>query len=403
MAALKYWVWLSSLPNVDAKTVSMLIEHFGSPQQVFLAQKDDYKNVDGLSARAVESLCNKNLFKAVNALDQCAKNGWNIVTVKDVAYPERLKNIYDPPALLYVRGQLPIVDDEVAVAVVGTRNCTPYGLKVAERIGYDLARSGCVLVTGMARGIDGAAAKGALRGGGKVIGVLGCGLDVVYPAENKRLLDDVATVGALITEFIPGTRPEGHNFPIRNRIISGLSLGVTVIEAPKGSGAIITATHALEQGRDVFVVPGNIDSPASYGSNQLLREGAIAVLSGRDIVCEYEHMYPDKINLEKSSKKTKLPVKRANKQVKEQADSEKTEKKVIDKDEHGEYIVNKQLPDNLSEEEKAICAVLSGKTLHIDDIIQQCGLNANDVLSALTMLEISGIVRQQVGKYFTLN
>jgi DNA processing protein len=215
------------------------------------------------------------------------------MTLHDGDYPARLTNIPDPPLVLYIRGRLPALDEEAAVAVVGTRSCTPYGLKAAERIGYELARHGCLVVSGLARGIDSAAAKGTLRAGGRVVGVVGSGLDIVYPPENKKLFDDVAAVGAIVSEYPPGSPAAPRHIPQRNTVMSGLSVGVTVIEAPEKSGALITATHALEQGRDVFAIPGNVDSPACKGSNNLLREGAVLVTTGREIAEEYAALFPD--------------------------------------------------------------------------------------------------------------
>lgn len=396
MAELKYWVWLSSVAGMGPGNVRRLLERFESPDQVFFAQREEFEALGWLSAGAINALCAKKLYQAVEIIDRCAAHGWQILTVRDAAYPERLRNIYDPPVVLYVRGGLPYLDGEAVVGVVGTRNCTPYGLKAAERMGYELAKSGCVVTTGLARGIDTAAAKGALRGGGKVIGVLGCGLDVVYPAENDRLYDDVAAVGALITEYPPGTEPSGRHFPARNRIISGIALGITVIEAPEKSGSIITANHALEQGRDVFVVPGNIDSPASAGSNALLREGAIAVMSGYDIAREYEAGFDRRINV--TDRGTDVPVEPAETvspfpaaQVEKQTEERKPDAQAQPAQE----------PVDLSPEEQAVYDVLAGGKLHVDEIMARCGVEPGAALSALTMLEISGVIRQEPGKFFS--
>jgi DNA processing protein len=262
MAALKYWVWLASLQSVRTVTLKRLVDWFGSPELVFFADDKTYEEIPGLLKQEIAALSEKNLHDAKKTLDDCETYGFRIMTLHDGDYPARLKNIPDPPLVLYIRGRLPALDEEAAVAVVGTRSCTPYGLKAAERIGYELARHGCLVVSGLARGIDSAAAKGTLRAGGRVVGVVGSGLDIVYPPENKKLFDDVAAVGAIVSEYPPGSPAAPGHFPQRNRVMSGLSGGVTVIEAPEKSGALITATHALEQGRDVFAIPGNVDSPA---------------------------------------------------------------------------------------------------------------------------------------------
>ena len=252
---LKYWIWLSSLPGVGAKKAGRLLDLFGSPENVYFARDNEYREVTGLNTADVDKLSKKSLAGVQKTLKTCEENGYRIVTIQDAEYPERLRNIYDPPILFYVRGRLPPIDEEVAVAIVGTRNCTPYGLKASERIAYEISKARGLIVTGLARGIDSAAAKGALRAGGRVLGVIGSGLDVCYPPENKILFHDVAAVGAIISEYPPGTDAARVHFPARNRILSGVSVGVTVIEAPKKSGALITAARALEQGRDVFALP----------------------------------------------------------------------------------------------------------------------------------------------------
>ena len=211
-----------------------------------------------------------------------------MLTFSDAAYPGRLKNIYDPPVLLYYKGKLPLLDDLMSVAVVGTRDCTPYGVNCAEKLGFGLASGGAVVVSGLAKGIDAAATRGALRAGGITIGVTGNGLDVHYPYESRYLYEDVAASGVLLSEYPPGTEPAPAHFPIRNRIISGLSLAALVVEAPERSGALITAATALEQGRDVFSVPGPIDAPTSVGCNRLIRDGAGLVTDASDILREYE-------------------------------------------------------------------------------------------------------------------
>ena len=292
MASLKYWVWLSMRPGIGALTLNRLLEWFGSPEQVYFADHKAYADLPGLRKNELEALADKNLLLAKKTMDDCEEHGYRIVTLTDGDYPSRLRNIPDPPLVFYVRGRLPAVDEEAAVAVVGTRSCTPYGIKAAERMGYELARHGCLIISGLARGIDTIAAKGALRAGGRVVGVVGSGLDIVYPPENGALFDDVASLGAIVSEYPPGVPVAGEHFPQRNRLMSGLSVGVVVVEAPLRSGALITASHALEQGRDVYALPGNVDSPACEGSNRLLREGAVLVTTGKEVAEEYTVAFP---------------------------------------------------------------------------------------------------------------
>ena len=297
---LKYWVWLCELPGLTNQSRLALLRHFGTPEDVFCAVPEEILLTPGLSREQAALLEDHDLSAADRILADCQRLNLDILTIQDAEYPSRLKNIYDPPCLLYVKGRLPVVDEEAAVAVVGTRvkTCTPYGIASAEKLSFGLASCGAVVVSGLASGIDSAAARGALRGGGRVIGVLGNGLDVIYPPENRYLYEDVAAAGALLSEYPPGSEPEGRHFPVRNRILSGLSVAVLVVEAPERSGALITAETALEQGRDVFAVPGPIDSKASVGCNRLLRDGAGTVTEAWDLLREYEHRFPDKLHPE---------------------------------------------------------------------------------------------------------
>lgn len=417
MAELKYWVWLTSL-GAQRRDIMALLEHFGPPDEIYFAGEADYKNV---LESGWEPFLNKSMAEPRRIMRVCEERGYDILTLHDARYPQRLKNIFDPPAVLYVRGKLPNLDELPAVAVVGTRSCTPYGLVNAEKLSYEAARCGAVIVTGLARGIDSAAARGALRAGGRVVGVLGCGPDVVYPKSNEPLFDDVAASGAIITEFPPGTPPSAHNFPVRNRIMSGVSVGVVVIEAPERSGALITAALALEQGRDVFVMPGNIDAPSCLGSNSLMKEGAIPVMSGWDIVSQYESLFPDRVKnpdmvelrpldggaAEELTEK-ELPEAGRRKRLKnilqrtvKRADTgQETTKKAIDNAGEADYIDIIVDAKSLSLDERAVLEALKGRR-HVDEIIADTGLPPQAVMSALTMLEIQGAVTQEPGKLFT--
>lgn len=295
MAALKYWVWFTTLPGLTNRSKLLLLEHFPSPEDIYYAQPEDLPPVEGLSSSQAALLSDKSTDRAEDVLAHCAKGDIFLLTMQDALYPDRLRNIYDPPVLLYGRGRMPLFDEEAAVSVVGTRTCTPYGISAAEELGYQLAKEGAVVVSGLAKGIDGASHRGALRAGGFTAAVLGGGVDVVYPAENRRLYEDIAATGVLLSEYPPGTEPMGSHFPVRNRILSGLSLAVLVVEAPERSGALITANTALEQGRDVFAVPGPIDAPNSRGSNRLIRDGAGLVTCGWDILEGYRSRFPHRL------------------------------------------------------------------------------------------------------------
>ena len=414
MSQLKYWVWLASLDRLRSRTRVELIEEFGSPDKVFFANEHELGPLE-ISPEERAALKDKKLEKTMKILERCQGEGVTIITLGDAAYPVRLRNIYDPPCVLYVKGRLPVIDEEVALAVVGTRKATPYGIKMGRRMGYELTRSGALVVSGLAEGVDTAGAEGALRAGGSVIGVLGTAIDEIYPRKNAPLFQDVAAVGAIVSEYAPGAVTDRRSFPARNRIISGLSVGVVIIEAPKKSGSLITASHALEQGREVFVVPGNVDSANCVGSNELLRDCAKAVASGWDVLCEFTGLFPDRIK--------KLDERGRVIPQEEEAELDATDsegigsetgedfamlrvpvtKKEVDNKKSVEYIDVEKVLEGLSEQALKIVAAIDKPLTHIDDVIERTELPASEVLAELTMLEIDGIVTQEKGKRFSLN
>ena len=237
MSALKYWLWLTELRGLKNQTRLALLRHFGTPEDVFYADAGEILLTEGITREQAAILEDHRLDTADRVLADCQRLNLRLLTIQDAEYPGRLKNIYDPPCLLYVKGRLPAFDEEVAVAVVGTRDATPYGISSAEKLGYGLTKGGAVVVSGLAKGIDAAATRGALRAGGVTVGVVGNGLDVHYPYESRYLYEDVAAAGVLLSEYAPGTEPAKNHFPARNRILSGLSLATLVVEAPERSGA----------------------------------------------------------------------------------------------------------------------------------------------------------------------
>ena len=403
MSALKYWIWLSTLRRVGARGANKILDCFGTPEKAFFARDDEIDAMDSLTSDEKAALKNKSLGRTGEIIRDCSETGIRILTLNDAEYPERLRNIFDPPTVIYIKGNLPVIDEEAAVAIVGTRKCTPYGIKSAERIGYEIAREGGVIVSGLARGIDSAAAYGALRAGGKVIGVVGSGLDIVYPRENAKLFDDVCVNGGIISEYPPKTPPAGANFPVRNRILSGISLGVLVIEAPKKSGALITVARALEQGKDVFVLPGNVDAYTCEGSNQLLKEGASAITAGHDVIEEYISLFPDKLT--SKSKDSFVPLdpsserRLVEKEYENDAKRPAAAKKPIDKPKDVEYIDLQERPEEMTDDEYAVLKALA-EELQADEIVEKTGLTAPRVLAAITMLEINGYIDQLPGKRF---
>lgn len=384
MSDLRYWLWLANLPGMSAFAAKRYLAAFPSLKALYLAGEADFRQVPGAKPSEVKLLCQKDIHTAEMIEQSCREKGIQVLCMQDAAYPDRLRNIDDPPLVIYVKGELPPVDDRLCIAVVGTRKCSEYGRETARRIGSELAAHGAVIVTGLADGVDSSAAEGALRVGGSVIGVLGCGVDIVYPAKNAELQNAVAKTGALVSEFPPGTPPAGWHFPVRNRIISGLSLGVTVVEAPQKSGSLITASLAQEQGRDVFVVPGAVTDPGFQGSNALIRDGAQLIFGGTDILEEYRFRYPE---LLRETKPSAPPVR------------EKATNGALDKRESEDYHSLKEQLESLTEPEIKLVGALSEGTQYPDELLRRSGLSASAGMAALTMLEIKGYVREENGRY----
>ncbi len=397
MSNLKYWVWLGTLDGLTNLSRLRLLAQFGTPENVYYAAPEELSRVEGLSRGQVKRLEDKSLTEADRVLGRCDALGLRVLTLQDAEYPSRLRNIFDPPVLLYVKGRLPVVDEEVSIAMVGTRGATPYGVRSAEELGYGLAKQGAVVVSGMAEGIDAAALRGALRAGGRVISVLGCGIDVVYPKENRYLYEDVAASGALLSEYAPGTEPRGEHFPVRNRIISGLSLGTVVVEAPdRRSGALNTAHTALEQGRDVFAVPGGMDAEMSRGCNRLIREGAALVTEAWDILREYQAVYPARVTAKVFETPDNLGYEARQKKTEQRRQAKEQEEKAS--------LRSISLSDgalSLSDDQIAVLRVLSTEeAMQADDVTEMAELTARRVLSALTVLVMDGFAEEESGKRF---
>ncbi len=405
---LVHWIWFATRPGLNDCLKKTIMERFADAEDVYCAEKDAFAAVTGIHAGAVDALADKNLKDAEAILEKCLKKDIQVCTWQDPEYPAKLKNIADPPMVLYYKGQIPDVEGIPAIGVVGTRHASAYGMTVAADMGYQIARCGAVVVSGAADGIDAMAMQGALLANSPVVGVLGGGVDVVYPAKNRKLYADTEKQGCLISEYPPGEKPLGWHFPIRNRIISGLSDGVLVVEAPERSGALRTARHAAEQGRDVFVVPGNIGVETCAGSNALLREGAISVSSGWDVVSEYAHIYPEIIRRELGKPVAGQLVSQQEKPEQKVAQKPRTpgylqsadrkkENKPIDNGENQGYIDQRKPRPELSQEENRILELMEDGCL-VDDLIARADLPAGRVLSCLTMLQIKGLVRQLPGK-----
>jgi DNA processing protein len=354
----RYWVGFNLVKGIGPMKVRALLDHFGDLESAWHANVAGLQHA-GLDRRAVDNLVRARSRLDLDAeLEKLAAHDVHAITWEDPAYPPRLLQIPDPPPVLYVRGQLTPAD-EWAVGVVGTRRASAYGKTVTVRLATDLAVNHVTIVSGLARGIDGEAHRAALKAGGRTIGVLGCGLDLVYPPEHRHLAHEVVEHGALVSEYPLGTRPEASNFPPRNRIISGLSLGVLVVEAGSKSGALITADFAADQGRDVFAVPGNLYVRSSEGTNRIIQDGAKLITGVEDIL--------EELNLNMVAQQVELRA---------------------------------VVPE--TETEARLLQYLSLEPVHVDEISQQSGLPITDVTSNLALMELKGMVRQVGGMNYVV-
>src|SRR5271165_3226260 len=362
------WLAMTMTPGIAARLSARLLREFGSPEGVFRATLTGLEACN-LPAPAAQAIFKKQTFwRAEKEVAAIRRIGCRLVTWKEPEYPQSLLQIYDPPVLLYVRGDAGILNSP-SLSIVGTRRPTVYGSQMAERMGRELAKRGLVIVSGLARGVDAIAHHGATEVGGRAIGVLGTGIDVCYPKENKKLFEKVLERGAILSELPTGSHPMPENFPVRNRIIAGMPLGVLIVEGKQYSGSLITARLAMEFGREVFGVPGNVTQEMSFAPNQLIKQGAKLVTNAEDVIEELP-----------------TPVRAALVQA-EAVDSEQR---------------NLLAAEGLSPTEKKIYELLSAEeSRHIDDLVETSGLNSSEVLATLFDLEMKGIIRQLPGKQFT--
>ncbi|NLM26591.1 MAG: DNA-protecting protein DprA [Clostridiaceae bacterium] len=360
---LREWIWFANLKGIITRKKNELLELFGTPDSIYEADAVALAKTGILSRENIDAILSVEARKTVDeTMEKIALNNIDVITLEDNTYPELLKNIADPPVCLYVRGD--IRRDEISIGVVGSRRASGYGLSTTRKISSELAEYGICVISGMARGIDTAAHQGALSSGGRTVAVFGCGLDVVYPPENRRLMERIIGNGAVVSEYPPGTIPAPHHFPVRNRIVSGMSIGVLVVEAGEKSGSLITAQLALEQGRDVYALPGNVISINSRGTNKLIQDGAKLVTSVDDII--------DEIRWYKNFKKNI----------------------VINLN---DYKNRKKIPDSLDAEEQSVIEMLSVEPLQIDEIHSRLSIEIQILHRVLLSLEMKGLIRREPG------
>ena len=436
-----YWIWLSEALGAGSSAFRRLISLYDTPFDVFCAEETELEQIPNLTERAKRALCDKSLGRATEILDQCQREGIGVITYDEDSYPRALRDIQKPPMLLYYRGNLPDFNRNLCVGIVGTRSMSAYGMRQAYKMSYELASAGAFVVSGMAKGIDGVAAAAAIKAGGTTVAVLGCGVDVVYPTHHRNLSQQIAKNGIILSEYAPGTRPNSYHFPMRNRIISGLSQATVVVEAGIGSGSLITAKDAILQGRDVFALPANVGSKGADGTNGLLRDGARMALSTEDILAPYQYTYAESLNLEafkaskaltdidlshmaelgiielstNSSGETKMSLSpsaqtpKEKKPPKPRAASSKKVKPTEPKKEREapEAVVPVErapIPEatlaTLTPAQKAILEAIPDDGTLSADAIYALEQSRADLMAALTMLEIMGLIQKLPGSLY---
>lgn len=396
MSALSYWIWLSNA-ELSVRTKAALMEHYGDAETAFFAPAGEFAHIEGVSHADAAILERRDMSDTARIIEECQAQGLSVISYQDSAYPSRLRNIYAPPPVLYIKGRLPAVDDNAVIAVVGTRKATPYGLKMARTIAGEIVRCGGIVISGLTYGIDAAAAEGALNAGGICVGVLG----TAHQDDAGVLYAGVAERGAVISEYAPGSPAQRSFFRDRNRITAGLSVGAVAVEAPEKSGTRLFVAEAAAQGKEIFAVPGNADAKMSAGTIDMLKDGAKPVTCGWDVVSEFEYLFPGKLRKAPAARGETRRIEAES--VENAPVLQKETKKVIDKENGRRYIDLKDQLRDLSETQlKIITAVDNGGT-HIDDIIETTGLGTATVLAQLTVLEIKGYIRREAGRRIALN
>lgn len=386
---LLYWIWFAQLKKINTVQKQQLLRHFRDPEELYHSTPQKLEDSGAVTPSVLEALEDRELTEARHILKECDGKGIGIITVRDETYPARLRNTADAPVVLYYKGTLPDWERQPVIGIVGTRKASPYGLGTADRFGRQIAACGALVISGGAVGIDSVAMQGALEVGKPTVAVLGCGVDVVYPAGNKQLFAKVVEAGCLLSEYPPQTRGLAWHFPERNRIISGISNGLLVVEAPEKSGALNTARHAWEEGRDVFAVPGNVDMESCRGSNALLQDRAIPALSGWDVVKEYTAQWPGVLTRQPEIKvpQTAAPAEPI----------AALDKKAVDKEEISTYSVLNSNKVALSETEQTVWALIGREPVPMDEVIGKTDMSASAVKAILTKLTVKGLIVMRPG------
>lgn len=421
-----YWIWLAEKFGIASKEFPTFVASFDDPYDVYRMSAEEIEQIDGIKSITKERLADKSLEVPYKYLKYCQRQGIDVIGYTDERYPARLRTIENPPVMLYCLGKLPSIDQRLCIGVVGTRKMSEYGKRSAYKIAYELSASRVCIVSGMALGIDSVSAAAALKAGGETVAVLGSGLSVVYPKEHAKLMRKIAKHGAVISEFPPFERPLQKNFPIRNRIISGMSNGVLVIEAPKRSGALITASRAISQGRELFALPGQVDDATSAGPNELIQNGANVVLSANDLINHYDFLYHDTFDFKRLAWANKHsdfdertlreygvsdvfyrgrydeePQKEEDGKLEEvtalQGITAKKSEASAAEDKRIENAPNESVLQALDVKTREIYSLIPDGTAFVADDIASRGADIRDVITSLTLLEISGLIISQPG------
>ncbi len=428
-----YWVWLSRRCAYNSGSLDLLLRTYSSPKQIYQAKEADLVGIAGIHPADIYRLQDKDLSEAQRIMDFCMMTDTGILAYDDPAYPARLRMLPDPPPVLYYKGKLPPFDGKLAISVVGTRKMSAYGKRMAFEIAHDLSRAGATVITGMALGIDGVASAAAVYAGGASVAVLGSGIDIIYPREHQYLMHAITKNGVVMTEFAPGTPPDGKNFPRRNRIISGMAQGVLVIEGNHRSGALITARFAKQQGRDIYALPGNADEENSESTTYLLKNGAVPVSCADDIIRVYESLYGNSLHMLNLLKPVKYNIDRVLSSLRvsarpyfskyKQYDGEmpKIENRTAQKEtEKASDKPNRKpshempprppvsVQNDMEKIEKALDSktlavykkIPLGKAVTVDELCDE-NLTASDVITAMTMLQIHKCVVALPGARYT--
>ncbi|MEG1996065.1 MAG: DNA-processing protein DprA [Oscillospiraceae bacterium] len=397
-----YYVWLSRLFPLGSDKPNQILLHYDNIEDFYKLDKEKMFSANFLDKDDVNRIKSTSLATAEKILKDCEELDIKLTTIADDNYPARLRYIYAPPVVLYYKGDIDGLDDELVLTVVGTRKPSDYGLYVAQRMSAEFAQAGAVVVSGCAAGIDTAAHQGALNAGKRTVAVLGCGVDVDYPKQNTKLKNDILVKGALISEIPPKIRPSTYVFPVRNRIMAGLCDGVVVVEAPIKSGSLITAEHAAEQGKDLFMVaPTNIYSSSFMGVARYIRDGAITVMSSKDVLSEYYNKYAAKLDAlrmvseaQLNNKKEELKNSPQKNTVQKKDDTQKVEQQ-----QNSEKLLA-SIVASLDELCLKVYNSLDDTPLHIDEIIEKSDITMNQFFSTVTKLEIMGIVESYAGRRY---